>query len=159
MSRLLVAYFSRTGRTQEMAEEIGRGARETGVAVDVLPLQKVAVDALSGYQGIVIGSPSYYGTMVAEAKHLLDSSIKLHGKLVGKVGGAFATAASVGGGSETAVLSILQALMVHGMIITGMATDDHYGPTGIHAPDAERLIRTCRAYGKAVAELTKKLHG
>jgi multimeric flavodoxin WrbA len=63
------------------------------------------------------GSPTYYGTMAWELKKLLDESVKFHGKLRGKVGGAFTSSANVGGGNETTVLDILKALLIHGMVV------------------------------------------
>jgi len=75
----------------------------------------------------VAGSPTDYGHMAAELKKFIDDSMKFHGKLSGKVGGAFASSANVGGGNETTVRSILDAWLIHGMIVEGTAHGDHYG--------------------------------
>ncbi|HIJ17278.1 MAG TPA: flavodoxin family protein, partial [Thermoplasmata archaeon] len=108
--------------------------------------------------GIIIGSPTYYGLPAAEVKSLLDKSVKHHGKLSGKVGGAFASSANIGGGNETTVLAILEALLIHGRTICGDSKGDHYGPVSIEKPD-DRVEKVCVRYGKRVAALTKKLHG
>jgi len=82
--------------------------------------------------------------------------VRHHGSLSGKVGGAFSSAANIGGGNETTILSILQAMLIHGMIVPGTADGDHYGPVSIGAPD-ERASKQCRALGERIAELAEKL--
>jgi NAD(P)H dehydrogenase (quinone) len=156
MSTILIAYYSRTGNTQAMAEEIARGAREAGADVQVAALEHVAVKNLESFKAIVLGSPDYYGCMAAPVKKLLDDSVTIHGKLAGKIGGAFSSSANIGGGNETTILSIVQALLVHGMIVPGVAHGDHYGPVAINAPD-ERALRQCHRYGQMIARLTNAL--
>lgn len=159
MAKLLVAYYSRTGNTEQMAQLIAEGARGVeGVQVDVRPVAEVTPDDLLGYDGIVMGSPVYYGSMAAEMKQLIDDSVRHHRKLDGKVGGGFASAGGIGGGNETTVLDIIKALMIHGMIVKGEAMGDHYGPVAIGAPD-ERSRKECLKYGRSVAALALRLHG
>lgn len=158
MVRMLICYYSRSGNTKKMAYLIQKGVMEEDVEVDTKDVKDVKVDDLLGYDGIIIGSPTYYGLMAAEVKSLLDKSVKHHGKLDGKVGGAFASSANIGGGNETTVLAILEALMIHGMTICGDSKWDHYGPVSVERPDA-RVEKVCVRYGKRVAALTKKLHG
>jgi NAD(P)H dehydrogenase (quinone) len=158
MSKILIAYYSRTGNTQKMAEEIAAGAQEAGGEVDLLSIDNVTVDSLLSYDAVVLGSPDYYGGMASNIKKLLDDSVKLHGQLAGRIGGAFSSAANIGGGNETTILGMLQALLVHGMVVPGVAIGDHYGPVSINAPD-ERAIRQCRKYGGMIAELAKKVRG
>ncbi|MCK5852090.1 flavodoxin domain-containing protein [bacterium] len=156
MSSVLIVYYSRTGHTKEMAEIIARGAQEEGAKVDLKPVDEVKFDILVNYDAIILGSPDYYGTMASEIKKLIDDSISIHGQLEGKIGGAFSSAANIGGGNETTILSILQGLLVHGMIIPGVAKGDHYGPVSINSPD-ERAIRQSINYGKLIAKLAAKL--
>jgi len=153
MSTILIGYYSRTGNTKAMAQEIGRGAQEAGATVDVKPVEQITVDSLTEYSAMVLGSPDYYGSMAAPVKKLLDDSVKFHGQLAGKVGGGFSSSANIGGGNETTILSIVQALLVHGMVVPGIAIGDHYGPVSINAPD-ERALRQCRKYGQLLAKLT-----
>ena len=89
-------------------------------------------------------------------KKLLDESVKFHGKLEGKVGGAFSSAAGIGGGNETTILSILEAMLIHGMVIQGAFSGDHYGPVAINKPDA-RAKKQCLALGRRMAKLAEKL--
>ncbi|MFH2069399.1 MAG: flavodoxin domain-containing protein [Candidatus Omnitrophota bacterium] len=156
MVRILVTYYSRSGNTKKMAEDVARGVRNEGTEVDLKEVGRVKPEELLDYNGVIIGSPTYYGAPAWEVKKLLDESVKFHGKLEGKVGGAFSSAANIGGGNETTVLSILQALLIHGMIIPGAYSGDHYGPVAINAPDA-RVKKQCLALGSRIARLAKKL--
>jgi NAD(P)H dehydrogenase (quinone) len=90
--------------------------------------------------------------MAAEVKKFLDDSVKFHGELDGKVGGAFSSSANVAGGNETTIISILQALLIHGMVVQGMPNGDHYGPVAIGKPD-DRCKKLCREYGHRIAKL------
>jgi NAD(P)H dehydrogenase (quinone) len=159
MPKMMIVYYSRSGNTRQMADEVAAGAREvTAVEVDVVPVSDATPDDMLQADAIVMGSPVYYGTMAAEVKQLIDESVCHHGKLAGRVGGAFASGGGIHGGVETTVLDILKALMVHGMVVKGEAMGDHYGPCGKGAMD-ERTQGECRRYGRAVAELTLKLRG
>ena len=159
MARVLVTYYSRSGNTKQMAEIVAEAAGGVeGVEVDLRPCEEVTPDDLLDYDGIVMGSPVYYGTMAAELKQLIDESVCHHGKLAGKIGGGFASSGGVGGGNETTVLDIVKALLIHGMIVKGDASGDHYGPIAVGAPD-ERSRGECQRFGKSVAELTKRLFG
>lgn len=159
MATLLITYHSRTGHTAKMAEFIAEGARKVaGVEVQVRPAEEVKPDDLLKVDGVVMGSPVYYGTMAAELKTLIDESVAHHGRLDGKVGAAFASSGGPGGGNETTIISILQALLIHGMIVQGDPKGDHYGPIAVGAPD-ERSRDECTRHGRRVAELVKRLAG
>lgn len=159
MAKVLVCYYSRTGHTEHMAEAVGKGVqRIKGAEVEVKPIIEVEPHILLDYDAIVMGSPTYYGTMAAELKHLIDESVAFHGQLEGKVGGAFASSANVGGGNETTVLDILKALLVHGMIVQGRATGDHYGPVAIGEMDRRCEVQ-CINQGEMLAKLAIRLHG
>jgi len=158
MAKGIVIYYSRSGNTKEMAEIIARSMNDTGLPTDCKPIDKVKVDDVFGYDAIVIGSPTYYGLMAAPIKQLFDDTVTRHGQLNGKVGAAFTSAANIGGGNETAILSILQAMLISGMVIQGDPQGDHYGPVAIGKPD-QRAKKQCERCGKRVAELTGKLAG
>ena len=69
MARVLVTYYSRGGNTARMAEAVAKGAREvSGTEVEARPIAEVTPDDLLGYDGIVMGSPVYFGTIAAELK-------------------------------------------------------------------------------------------
>ncbi|PIP20758.1 MAG: flavodoxin [Candidatus Omnitrophica bacterium CG23_combo_of_CG06-09_8_20_14_all_40_11] len=156
MAKALVIYYSRTGNTKKMAESVAEGIKNEGLEVVVKEAKNVDVDELLKYDAIAIGSPTYYGTMASQIKKLLDDSVKFHGRLEGKVGAAFASSANVGGGNETAILDILNAMLIHGMIIQGDPQGDHYGAVAIGAPDS-RATQQCVRLGSRVAKLVKRL--
>jgi len=154
MAGILIINFSQTGNTKKMAESVAEGVKKEGLEAAVKDVKDVAVDELLKYDGIIVGSPTYYGSMAAQIKKLFDDSVKFHGKLDGKVGAAFASSANVGGGNETTVLDILNAMLIHGMIIQGDPQGDHYGAVAIGAPD-NRASRQCIRLGQRVAKLVK----
>jgi len=156
MSTVLVVYYSRSGNTEAMANLIAEGIGSEGVAVACKKVQETDVDELLEVDGVVVGSPTYYGTMAAEIKKFLDQSIKHHGRLDGKVGAAFSSAHVTG--HETTVISILEALLVHGMIIQGDPQGYHYGATSLLKPD-EKAADECRRWGKRIAGLVKRVAG
>ena len=156
MAKILIVYYSRTGNTRKMAELVGEGARGEKVDVTVKDVSEVKAETLLEYDVIIIGSPTYYGSMAYEIKKLLDESVRFHGKLEGKIGGAFSSAANIGGGNETTILDILNGMLIHGMIIQGTSKGDHYGPVSIGAPDV-RVQNQCKALGRRMAVLAKRL--
>ncbi len=158
MVKILVSYYSRSGNTKRMAELIAQGVRGEGVEADLKDVEEVNPDELLGYEGIILGSPTYYGTCAAPIKELIDESVKHHGKLDGKVGGAFTSSSNLAGGNETTIINILQMLMIHGMIVKGNSKGSHYGPVALEEPD-ERAKQECITYGRNMAKLTKRLFG
>lgn len=158
MANVLIVYYSRTGNTKKMAEFVAEGVRDAGAEPVVLPVEKATVDQLADSDGVIIGTPTYYGHCAAPIRGFLDRSVRYHGQLDDKVGGAFASSHNIGGGNETAILSILHSLLVHGMIVQGAADGDHYGPVAIGSPD-RRAEAQCRELGRRVSDLIKRLHG
>ncbi len=158
MARAIVLYYTRTGVTEAMAKTIATTLTQEGIATDLVHCDAFALDTLRNYDVIVIGSPTYYGGMAAEMKKILDESVKFHGELTGKIGGAFASSANPAGGNETTIWSILNALLIHGMIIKGSSEGSHYGPVAIERFD-QRAAQECQDYAKALARLAKALFG
>ena len=158
MAKALVCYYSVTHNTERMAIRIAEVLRGQGLEVDLKKVGETAVDDLLRYDCLVFGSPTYYGTMAAEIKKLLDDSVKFHGKLEGKIGAAFSSSANIAGGNETTVLDILNAMLIHGMIIQGDSQGDHYGPVAIGSPDS-RARNECVRLGVRTARLVKKISG
>ncbi len=125
--------------------------------------------------GLVMGSPSNFGNMAGSLKHFLDGTVAdwFRGVLVGKPAGVFASTASLHGGQESTLLSMSIPLLHHGMIIVGLPYTEQalsttttggtpYGPTHVtwnRDPDSlsddEKTL--CRALGKRVAEIAKRL--
>ena len=152
----LVIYYSKTGNTRQMAEAIGSAMNEAGLPTEVKDVAETSVADMLAADAVVMGSPTYYGHMAAPLKTLLDESVSKHGKLDGKVGAAFASSANVGGGNETTVMGILEAMLIHGMVVQGDPQGDHYGPVSIGKPDS-RALAQCTKKGKRIANLANRL--
>jgi NAD(P)H dehydrogenase (quinone) len=156
MAKGIVIYYSRSGNTKEMAQIIAESMNEAGLKTDCKPVDKVKAKELLGYDAIAIGSPTYYGGMAGPIKELFDETVAFHGGLDGKVGAAFSSAANIGGGNETTIMGIIEAMLIAGMVVQGDPKGDHYGPVSIGKPD-ERVREQCRRRGQRIAELTKKM--
>ncbi|UCC23761.1 MAG: NAD(P)H-dependent oxidoreductase [Planctomycetota bacterium] len=157
MAKGIVIYYSRSGNTKEMAQIIAEAMNKADLPTECKPVNKVKAEDLLGYDAIVVGSPTYYGHMAGPVKELFDETVSFHGQLDGKVGAAFSSAANIGGGNETTVMGIIEAMLISGMIVQGDPAGDHYGPVSIGRPD-DRVKEQCLRRGQRVAELTKKLH-
>lgn len=156
--RVLIVYDSKTGNTEKMAQAIADGVAAEGVPVEVTRVSAASVDALPDVVGVILGSPVYYGLPSAGLKAFIDASVTHHGRLAGKVGGAFASSGGNHSGGETTVRAILDALLVHGMVVLGTASGNHYGPVARGPPDAA-AVATCREYGGKIARLVKAVQG
>ena len=153
--RAIVVFYSKSGSTEKMAHKIAEGIRAENVETEVRRVDQTTADDLVSFDAIVIGSPTYYGSMAWEVKRLLDNSAGKHYALDGKVGGAFSSSCHVGGGNETTILDILHAMLIHGMIIQGDPMYDHYGATSLQSPTADNLMK-CVEYGKRIGRLVKR---
>ena len=113
MHKTLVTYYSRGGNTQLLAEMLAESLREEDIEVTIKPVTEVDINELLEYEGIVIGSPTYYGQMASEVKKLIDNTHRIHKKLDGKVGLVFTTSADIATGAETTLLSIIHSMLVN----------------------------------------------
>lgn len=156
MARVLVIYYTRAGNTRKMAERVVTGVKGAHVDCDLKAVSEASVEELKEYDAIILGSPTYYGHPAGELKQFIEASVKFHGQLTGKVGGAFASGGVLGGGAETTVRALIDMLLIHGMVIQGSAKGGHYGPIAISAPN-EKTFLECEDLGTRVAELVKKL--
>ena len=191
---ILVLFYSRNGSTTEMARHIARGIEQAGmearlrtvpaisteceaVAADIPAEGAVyaSLDDLKHCSGLALGSPTRFGNMAAPLKYFLDgtSNLWLTGALVGKPAGVFTSTASLHGGQETTLLSMMMPLLHHGMLITGLPYSESallnttgggtpYGPSHHAGADGKRKldeheIALCRALGKRLAETAMKL--
>ncbi len=158
MAKGLVIYYSRSGNTRQMAQVIAESMNESGLPTKCKSVDEVKIQDLLESDAVAVGSPTYYGRNCARISELFDESVSKHGKLDGKIGAAFSSSANIGGGNETAVLAIINSMLIHGMIIQGDPQGDHYGPVSIGKPD-DRAVNQCKRRGKRIAELTKQLFG
>jgi NAD(P)H dehydrogenase (quinone) len=192
---VLVLYYSRHGSVAAMAEQIALGVETGGVEARLRTVPPVSptceatdpdipprghlycsLDDLRGCGGLILGSPTRFGNMAAPLKYFLDgtSSLWLNGDLAGKPAAVFSSTASLHGGQETTLVSMMLPLLHHGMIIAGLpythpelntttSGGTPYGPTHVAGTDNRPLSREeillCKALGRRLAELAGKLAG
>lgn len=135
MKKVLVLYYSRTGNTEKMAKMIAEGVKNKGVSVNLKRVEEFNIDSLPQYDGYIIGSPNYFGTVASEVKKFIDESVKYYRKIEGKLVAAFTSTGMIGGGGETVCLDILKAFLIHGCLCLGFTRLGHYGPVSIGKPD------------------------
>ena len=155
--KVLIVYDSESGNTEAMAHAVSEGVVDEGIDVEVKRVDEASIDDLPTVDGVILGSPVYYGLPSAKMKLYIDDSVKYHGKLDGKVGGAFASAGGFHTGAETTIIALIEALFIHGMVVQGTSGSNHYGAASVGAPD-EKDKENCRKLGARVARLVKKLN-
>lgn len=197
---ILVVYYTRYGATSTMAHLIARGinsvpnieARVRTVppvspalesvppaapesAVPVSGDAYVTLEDLKNCAGLAMGSPTRFGNMAAPLKYFIDttSTLWLSGNLVGKPAAVFSSSASLHGGQETTLLSMMLPLIHHGALIVGLPYSESalftttgggtpYGPTHVAGPESKLPLSEdektlCIALGKRLATITLKL--
>jgi len=157
--QVLVMYYSKTGNTKKLAKEIAKGVREVkGVKCVVKSVSEVAKEDFVSSDGIIAGSPVYFGVMAAPLKAIFDDFIGVRKQMENKVGAAFATGGDPSGGKELTIMSILQAMLVYGMVVVGdpLSATGHFGVSCLGAPD-EKVAANAAKLGKRVALLAKKI--
>jgi NAD(P)H dehydrogenase (quinone) len=159
--KVLVLYYTRSKNTLKLAEAIAKGVDSVDGAEAVLKsTEEVKKDDFLECGGVIAGSPVYFGVMAADLKRVFDEFVSTRKKMEGKVGAAFTTSGDATGGKETTMMSIIQCMLIYGMIIVGdpMDATGHYGVGCLGAPD-ETASANGEKLGKRVAEVCKKLAG
>jgi len=195
LPRVLVLYYSRYGATAKMARLIARGVESVNNVEALLrTVPPVSPDTeatsppvpgegaiycteadLRQCSALVLGSPTRFGNMAAPMKHFLDGTGALwaNGALVGKPAGVFTSTASMHGGQESTLLSMMLPLLHHGMLICGIPYTEAtlmrtttggspYGPSHLAGEHGEHDISDdektlCITFGKRIATLTIQL--
>ncbi|MBL7218255.1 MAG: NAD(P)H-dependent oxidoreductase [Desulfobacteraceae bacterium] len=159
--QILVLYFSKSGNTRKLAEAIAQGVEGVdGVSAVLKDTGEVTKEDFVASEGIIAGSPVYFGLMAADLKKIFDDFVGVRKKMEGKVGAAFTTSGDPTGGKETTMMSIIQVLLIYGMVIVGdpMSATGHYGVACVGDPD-EKTEDNGMKLGNRVAGLAKKLRG
>ena len=195
MTEILVLYYSAGGSVREMAHLVARGVNQVAGAAarmrtvpPVAPRTQVAEppvpDAGAPYveladleqcAGLALGSPTHFGNMAAPLKYFLDTTGALwaKGTLAGKPAAVFTATASLHGGQETTLTSMMLPLLHHGMLIVGLpytlaevtttaSGGTPYGASHWAGPNDDKPLtddeRTlCLALGRRLAETATKL--
>lgn len=140
MSKILVLYYSQSGNTEKMANQVAEGAKNGGADVELS--YHIDAEDLSDFDAIIVGSPTYHHDMPLEIKRLFEDASGKGVNLKGKVGAAFG---SFGWSGEAPkfVLEILKNRFEMDVIEMPLILK--------YTPDAEGLNRS-RALGKLVSE-------
>ena len=157
--QVLVLYFSKGGNTRRLAEAIAEGVNSVeGVTCNLKTTKSVTKDDFVESAGIIAGSPVYFGSMAAELKKVFDDFVSVRKQMEDKVGAAFTTSGDSTGGKETTLMSIIQCMMIYGMIISGdpMSATGHYGTACVGVPDTD-TIENGKKLGQRVAQLVTRL--
>lgn len=195
MTEILVLYYSRHGNVARMAHEIAHGVEAVeGCAARLRTVPSVSAECeavapevpetgppyarledLRECSGLALGSPTRFGNMAAPLKHFLDgtSELWLAGTLAGKPAAVFTSTASLHGGQETTLLSMMLPLLHHGMVLLGLPYHERdllatttggtpYGPSHVAGPRDEAPLspeerRLCVALGRRLATLARDL--
>lgn len=192
---VLILYYSRYGATRAMAEQLAAGVEScpgiearlrtvppvspTSVAVDPeIPAEGAiyaSLDDLRHCAGLALGSPTRFGNMAAPLKHFVDSTSELWlgGALIDKPATAFTSTASLHGGQETTLLSMLLPLLHHGMVYAGIPYSETalmtttvggtpYGASHLAGQRSDHVVtdderQLIRAQGHRLARLAQSL--
>lgn len=195
MITVLVLYYSRYGATKKMAELIARGIESVANVeahirtvppvrttseepVALLPeigAPYVTLDDLKNCHGLALGSPTRFGNMAAPLKYFLDSTsgLWMSGSLVGKPAAVFTSTASMHGGQETTLISMMLPLLHHGMLILGIPYTEAeltttqeggtpYGASHLAGPRSDNALsetesHLCKILGKRLAQTALQL--
>jgi NAD(P)H dehydrogenase (quinone) len=195
MKEILVLYYSQTGAVRQMAQFVARGIEQVPSAaarLRTVPRVSTVAEAiepsipesgapyaeyadLEQCAGLALGSPTRFGNMAAPMKYFLDGTgaMWLRGSLAGKPAAVFTSTASMHGGQETTLLSMMLPLMHHGMVLVGLPYTEAalnttrsggapYGASHLAGPNADLPVteeeRTlCIALGRRLAEIAVKL--
>ena len=159
--QVLILYFSKGGNTKKLAEAIAKGVELVEGVIPVLKnTSEVTKEDFLTADGLIAGSPVYFGVMAAELKQVFDDFVGLRKKMEGKAGAAFTTSGDITGGKETTMLSIIQVMLIYGMVIAGdpMSATGHYGTACVGAPDSKSEENGAKL-GERVANIALKLRG
>ncbi len=192
---VLVLYYSHTGAVRQMAQLVARGIEKVpGMQARLRTVPRVSTVAeavepqvpdsgapyvelrdLEECAGLALGSPTRFGNMAAPLKYFLDttSSLWLKGTLSGKPAAMFTSTASLHGGQESTLLSMMLPLLHHGMLIVGLPYSEPglmttrsggtpYGAShlaGVNAdqPISEEERKLCMALGTRLAGVAARL--
>lgn len=117
--QVLILFYSKGGNTKRLAEEVAKGVESEGIKALMKSTEEVTKEDFLDSDGIIAGSPVYFGVMARELKKIFDEFVGTRKKMENKVGAAFATGGHHTGGKETTIMSILQCMLIYGMIIVG----------------------------------------
>jgi NAD(P)H dehydrogenase (quinone) len=161
--KVLVAYHSLSGNTEQMAEAVVEGVKSIpGTVVLFKRVGQVTADDLFSSDAVIVGSPVYWSNMSGEVKTFFDNWQFKFGvfpefKMQNKVGAAFATGGQIAGGKEVTMLTILAAMLGNQMIV--VSGGGAFGASATTEGDSlgidKKELADAKALGRRVAEVAK----
>ena len=146
--QLLVIYYTGTGSTKRMAEEIAHGAEGLGVAVKVKEIDYCKLNDLAEVDGVVVGSPTYFSNVAWQVKKLIDESIALYRRgrrLRDKIGGCFTSSGTRRDGEDCIRMLELTLGLHHKLKMVP-------GIIRASGDSREDVSKMCREYGMRIAK-------
>ena len=144
MKKVLVCYFSRTGKTQQMAEYIAEGIRISGQEAELKKISDIKNEKdLMGYDGYVFGAPTYHRAMPGLVETFLFTAQKAN--LKGKVGGAFGSYTHSGDAPKM-IFDTME--YVYKMNVVDLGSLNLLE----HLVEARDGMKACHDYGKAISQ-------
>ncbi len=84
MSKIAVVYWSGTGNTEAMANEVAEGAKAAGAEVDVLTASEFGADKMDAYDAVAFGCPAMGAEELEDSEFEPEMFSDCEGKLGGK---------------------------------------------------------------------------
>jgi len=144
----LVVYYSQSGHTEQMARWIGEGLEQEGAGVVIKKVEEVDLGSFVTYDGIVVGSPTYFSNVAWPIKKLIDESIVFYdGKqLKGRIGGIFTSSGTYQDARECMMMLDWAFGYHHEMSV-------RYGIIRVDGEPDEIVAERCRAYGRELVQM------
>ena len=194
MAYVLILYYSRSDSVKHLALQLARGVEKAGLEARLRTVPAVAanhdpaahavpesgapfctLDDLRDCSGLLLGSPTRFGNMAAPLKFFIDqtSDLWMSGALIGKPAGVFTSSASLHGGQESTLLSMMIPLLHHGMLVSGIPYSEKglmqtrtggtpYGASHVAGIDNSAVLsddekQLAQAFGHRIASLALTL--
>jgi NAD(P)H dehydrogenase (quinone) len=149
--KVLILYHSGSGNTQRMAKAIAKGMESSVENVTVEDVGRFNISLLPKYDGIILGSPTYFSNVAWQVKKVIDESIVHYsgGKLKGKVAGIFTSAGTSRDGKDCLKMLEVALGLHHGMkVVEGILRVD--------GESDKEIEKRCQEYGKRLAKEIEK---
>jgi NAD(P)H dehydrogenase (quinone) len=145
--KVLIVYHSEKRHTMFMAMNLEHRLEINGIDVDLKQIEKCDPVTMKDYDGIIIGSPTYFSNMSWQVKKFIDDSASIREDnfpLEGKIGGAFTSSWSRKDGEDCLKMIEVAMGLHHKMkIVPGIVVEDN---------DLEdNVARVCHEYGEQIA--------
>ena len=144
MKKTLIVYYSRTGKTEQMAEHIAEGIRVAGAEAELKKVSEIKNEKdMDGYDAYLFGCPTYHRTMPANFETFLFLAQKAG--LEGKVGGAFGSYTHSGDAPKM-IFDTME--FVYKMKVTNLGSFNMLE----RVVGTQEGLKACQDYGKAIGE-------